>query len=108
MKNGTHPNYNEKITITCNSCKTTFQAGSTASEINVEVCSHCHPFYTGQTGQLVDTDNLVDKFRKRTEAANSTLVIKKRAKINERNAKTSEISSAPSVTLKDMLRGLQN
>ncbi len=109
MKTGIHPKYNPKATVTCNSCKTVYTAGSTVDELTVEVCSNCHPFYTGKTGQLVDTDNLVDKFRKRTEAANSNLVIKKRQKAQERKGSSvNEISAAPKVTLKDMLKDLQS
>ena len=109
MKTAIHPTYNSKATITCNSCKTTFQAGSTLDAVYVEVCSNCHPFYTGQSGQLVDTDNLVDRYRKRTEAANANLVIKKRKKAEERKgSRVQEISSAPKVTLKDMLKGVNS
>lgn len=46
MKEGIHPNYYE-ATVTCN-CGNTFTTGSTKGDIHVEVCSKCHPFYTGQ------------------------------------------------------------
>ena len=46
MKEGIHPTYYQ-ATVTCN-CGNTFVTGSTKSEIHVEVCSKCHPFYTGQ------------------------------------------------------------
>ena len=46
MKDGIHPKYNE-ATVTCN-CGNTFTTGSTKEDIHVEVCSKCHPFYTGQ------------------------------------------------------------
>ena len=46
MREGIHPNYQE-CTVTCN-CGNTFKTGSTKSELRVEVCSKCHPFYTGQ------------------------------------------------------------
>ena len=61
MKTGIHPKYNEKITATC-SCGATFVFGSTADEIKTEVCSACHPFYTGKQ-KLVDTAGKVDRFR---------------------------------------------
>ena len=47
MKEGIHPNYYQ-ATVTCN-CGNTFVTGSTSEEIHVEICSKCHPFYTGQS-----------------------------------------------------------
>lgn len=58
-----HPAYNQKITVTC-SCGNTFETGSTEKELHVEVCSACHPFYTGKL-KLVDAAGRVDKFRKK-------------------------------------------
>ena len=62
MKEGIHPNYNQ-ATVTCN-CGNTFTVGSTKKEIHVEICSKCHPFYTGKQ-KLVDTGGRVDRFNKR-------------------------------------------
>ena len=47
MKKDLHPEYHE-ATVTCASCGNTFKVGSTKENINVEVCSQCHPFYTGR------------------------------------------------------------
>lgn len=58
-----HPTYNEKIAVTC-SCGNTFTTGSTAESLAIEVCSACHPFYTGKT-KLVDAAGRIDKFRKK-------------------------------------------
>ena len=63
MKKETHPDYQE-IKVTC-SCGNTFTTISTlSSDLSIEVCSACHPFYTGQQ-KIVDTAGRVDKFRKR-------------------------------------------
>ena len=63
MKADIHPDYTE-IKVTC-SCGNTFETKSTlGKELHVEVCSACHPFYTGQQ-KLMDTAGRVDKFRKR-------------------------------------------
>ncbi len=63
MKPDTHPNYNE-ITVTC-SCGSSFKTRSTMSkDLNVEVCSQCHPFYTGKQ-KIVDTAGRVEKFRQK-------------------------------------------
>jgi len=62
MKTGIHPAY-EAVKVSC-SCGNSFETRSTAKEIKLEICSACHPFYTG-TQRLVDTAGRVDKFRKR-------------------------------------------
>ena len=62
MKEGIHPKY-EQTTIRCN-CGNVFTTGSTKKEIRVEICSKCHPFYTGKQ-KLVDTGGRVDRFNKR-------------------------------------------
>ena len=62
MRQGIHPDYYQ-ATVTCN-CGNTFVTGSTKEDIHVEICSKCHPFYTGKQ-KLVDTGGRVDKFRKR-------------------------------------------
>ena len=63
MKEGIHPKYTE-ITVTC-SCGNTFKTRSTLGQnLEVEVCSNCHPFYTGKQ-KIVDTGGRVDKFRKK-------------------------------------------
>ena len=63
MKADTHPEYSE-IEVAC-SCGNKFTTGSTLNkELHIEVCSACHPFYTGQQ-KIVDSGGRVDKFRKR-------------------------------------------
>ena len=63
MKEGIHPEYHQ-ATIKCN-CGNEFVAGSTKESIRVEVCSKCHPFYTGSQKMLVDAGGRVDKFNKK-------------------------------------------
>ncbi len=62
MKKGIHPEYVE-TTVTCG-CGETFITRSTKSKITVEICSKCHPFYTGKQ-KFVDSEGRVDKFIKR-------------------------------------------
>jgi len=62
MKKGTHPKY-EPTTITC-VCGNVIETRSTAKDIKVEICSNCHPFYTGKQ-KLVDTAGRVERFKKR-------------------------------------------
>ena len=63
MKNDIHPKFNTKAKVTC-ACGNTFTVGSTVDEIHVEICSNCHPFYTGKQ-KLVDTARRVEKFQER-------------------------------------------
>ncbi len=62
MKDGIHPDYHD-CTVTCG-CGATFVTGSTQEKINVEICSACHPFFTG-TQKFVDTAGRVEKFQKK-------------------------------------------
>ncbi|GAH55179.1 unnamed protein product, partial [marine sediment metagenome] len=62
MKKGIHPEYFD-CTVTC-SCGNTFKTRSTKKEIKVEICSNCHPFYTGKQ-KLVDSGGRVERFKKR-------------------------------------------
>ena len=63
MKAGIHPNYYADATVTC-VCGNTFQTGSSQKEIRVDICSACHPFFTGKQ-KLMDTEGRIDRFRKK-------------------------------------------
>ncbi len=67
MKKDIHPEYHEKAKVKC-ACGNTFTVGSTKKEIEVEICSKCHPFYTGKK-QLVDTAGRAERFKARREKA---------------------------------------
>ena len=62
MKSGIHPKY-EKVTVKC-ACGNTFESKSTKGNMDVEICSACHPFFTGKE-KLLDTAGRVEKFRKK-------------------------------------------
>jgi large subunit ribosomal protein L31 len=63
MQKNIHPKYFEKANVRC-SCGNSFQVGSTKEFIETEICSSCHPFYTGKE-KVVDIMGRVEKFRKR-------------------------------------------
>jgi len=63
MKENIHPQYNQ-TTVTC-ACGANFETGSTRENLRVEICSQCHPFYTGQRQKLVDTGGRVERFRRK-------------------------------------------
>ena len=62
MKKGIHPRY-ESTTITC-ACGSVIETRSTAKDIKVEICSACHPFFTGKQ-KLIDTAGRVERFKRR-------------------------------------------
>ncbi len=80
MKTGIHPTYNDKVTAKC-ACGATFDLGSTLMEIHTEICSACHPFYTGKQ-KLIDSAGQVDKFMAK---------MKKSAQVKEQKAKKDEL-----------------
>lgn len=68
MKQDIHPHYTESQVV-CSGCGTQFQTRATVDKIEVEICSQCHPFYTGKQ-KLVDVAGRVDRFRAKQQAAN--------------------------------------
>lgn len=70
MKKDIHPKYNKNSKVTC-VCGAAFSVGSTMDEINVEICSACHPFYTGNE-KVLDTAGRVDRFKKRVALSKKT------------------------------------
>jgi large subunit ribosomal protein L31 len=69
MKAGIHPEYHE-VEVRC-ACGNTFKTRSTKTELRLEICSACHPFYTGKQ-KLVDTAGMVEKFERRYGKAGAT------------------------------------
>jgi len=65
MRKKIHPKYYSEATVRC-SCGNTFTVGSTQEEIRTDVCSECHPFFTGEQ-RIVDTAGQVDRFIRRLE-----------------------------------------
>ena len=78
MKDSIHPQFYTNTTVAC-ACGNTFITGSTVQSITTEICSNCHPFYTGKQ-KLIDTAGTVDRFNQRRkigEAAKSVVITKK-------------------------------
>lgn len=67
MKQGIHPTYYTQATVTC-VCGAVTTTGSTVEKMNTEICSSCHPFYTGKK-KFIDTGGRVDRFKRLTEKA---------------------------------------
>jgi large subunit ribosomal protein L31 len=75
MKTGIHPQYHQ-ITVTC-SCGASFVTGSVKPDITVDICSKCHPFFTGEM-RFVDQLGRVEKFQAKQKAASGKKVKKNR------------------------------
>ena len=67
MKKGIHPKYYKEAKVRC-ACGNEFVVGATVPEIRVEICSKCHPFYTGKE-KIVDTARRVEKFERKRKMA---------------------------------------
>ena len=85
MKKDTHPQYNKNAKVTC-ACGNEFTTGSTKKEIQVEICSACHPFFTGKA-KLIDTAKRVDKFQKRLEKTQQVSKVRKGKKVKRQARK---------------------
>jgi len=67
MKEGIHPTYYPDARVTC-ACGNTWTTGSTQKEIRVEICSKCHPFFSGEGARIIDIEGQVDRFYKKLQA----------------------------------------
>lgn len=97
MKTAIHPTWYNDCQVTC-SCGNTFITGSTEPSLKVDICSKCHPFFTGEM-RFVDEKGKVEKFQQKMARA-AEIQAKRKAKAKEKAAK----AQAPR-TLKEMLSG---
>jgi large subunit ribosomal protein L31 len=95
MKSKIHPKYYKDATITC-SCGNVFKVGSTMKELEVEICSACHPFYTGKK-KLIDSAGQVDRFQKKMEMAKK-FKEEKEAKAKAKKSKVKKSTAQPKAT----------
>ncbi len=93
MKKDIHPKYYSNAKVKC-ACGNTFEVGATIPEFEIEICSACHPFYTGKE-KIIDTAGRVDKFKKRiqkkTELTKDKKVVNKKEKRQTRQKKAKDI-----------------
>lgn len=99
MKANIHPQWFDDSKVTC-ACGNTFTTGSTVATIRVELCSACHPFYTG-TQKFVDTLGQVDRFIKKTAA--SKIKMEEQKKIVEARKLRIQQRKGDKMSLKDLL-----
>ncbi len=86
--------------VTCASCGTTWVTTSTRKELRIDVCSKCHPFFTGEAGRLIDVEGQVDRFYKKLSARQTyveTLKVKEEAK-NSPDRAVDDLGVSPRAT----------
>lgn len=86
MKKDTHPQFFDEAVVTC-SCGATHTIGATIPELKVEICSNCHPFYTGKQ-KLVDTEGRVDKFYARMNKSGVAALAKAPVSVEKKEEKS--------------------
>ena len=96
MKKSIHPTYHKDVKITC-ACGAAFTVGSTEEKLEIEICSQCHPFYTG-VEKVVDTAGRVEKFKARSAFAKASAdkrqVKNRAARKAEKRAKREKVEKA--------------
>ncbi|MDD4995339.1 MAG: 50S ribosomal protein L31 [Patescibacteria group bacterium] len=91
MKKDIHPTYYPNARVTC-ACGNSFTTGATVPEINVELCSACHPFYTGKQ-KLVDTARRVEKFQAKVKAKTASAAARQGKKAKRAKRATAKKSA---------------
>jgi large subunit ribosomal protein L31 len=102
MKKNIHPQWFKDALVTC-ACGNTFKVGATKPEIKIDICSKCHPFFTGEM-KFVDTLGRVEKFKKKIETAKTHVV-----ELNDKKKKKAEKQESlrNQKSLKEMLSTLK-
>lgn len=99
MKTEIHPKYFDEAVIKCANCGSEVHTGATVQSIQIEICSKCHPFYTGGKNVLLDTEGRVDKFRQKITGAKGR--VKKERKKKTLEEKVNEELSEQMEKLKE-------
>lgn len=100
MKSNIHPNWNHQALVTC-SCGSTFTTGSMQDTLNVDICSKCHPFFTGEM-KFVDRQGRVDKFMQKMQAAQV-----KQQELKSKKKKAAKADAKSHLTYKQLLQQQQ-
>lgn len=95
MKPKIHPTYYPEAKVSC-ACGQSFTVGSTRPEMHVEICSNCHPFYTGKQ-KLVDTARRVERFTARAERQATVAAVRKGRKAKKAQAAVRKSNKKPAI-----------
>ena len=93
MRPETHPTWHPKAKVTC-ACGHSFHVGSTVEEMHVEICSNCHPFYTGKQ-KLIDTARRVERFEARIGKRDAAAAARKGRKLKKAKAAERRTAKRP-------------
>ena len=107
MKEKIHPEFYQ-AKVTCASCGTTWVTGSTRKELRVDICSNCHPFFTGESARLLDIEGQVDRFYKKVKAAQSHVDEKKAREAAKLERPISELELSDRATNALIKIGIKN
>ena len=91
MKPEIHPTFYPDAKVTCATCGKTWTTGSTRKELRVDICSNCHPFFSGEAQRIIDIEGQVDRFYKKL-SARQTYVEQKKAKEESKTSPDREIA----------------
>lgn len=108
MKEKIHPTYYTDAKVSCASCGATWTTGSTSKELRVDVCSNCHPFFTGEQARMLDTEGQVDRFYKKIKAAQSHVEEKKAREVAKLERPISELELSDRATNALIKVGIKN
>ena len=108
MKEKIHPTYYPEAKVSCASCGTSWTTGSTRKELRVDVCSNCHPFFTGEQARLLDTEGQVDRFYKKLQARQSYVDDKKAREFAKLERPISELELSDRATNALIKVGIKN
>lgn len=108
MRAKIHPTYYPDAKVTCASCGTTWTTGSTRKELRVDICSNCHPFFTGEQARLLDIEGQVDRFYKKVKAAQSHVEQKKAREAAKLERPISELELSDRATNALIKVGIKN
>lgn len=106
MRKDIHPKVHNNVTVTC-ACGNSFVTSSTLDSITIDICSACHPFYTGQQ-KFVDTEGRIEKFEKKLKLSKEKQEKAKAVKEARKQKKTTKKDkSGDQTSLKDLLKQSQ-
>ncbi len=87
MKANIHPTYYPDAKVTCATCGRTWTTGSTRKELRVDICSNCHPFFSGEAQRIIDIEGQVDRFYKKLSARQTYVETKKAQEAAKKSSK---------------------
>jgi large subunit ribosomal protein L31 len=108
MREKIHPTYYTDAKVSCASCGTTWTTGSTRKELRVDICSNCHPYFTGEAARLLDIEGQVDRFYKKVKAAQSHVEQKKAREAAKMERPISELELSDRATNALIKIGIKN